>query len=88
MTANRLKERRIRLGYTQADLAQMVGATERTVRNWESGRRVPQLSRRRPLARALELGLDEVADLMAELQANHDALGLHDQDSRRSSSDS
>jgi transcriptional regulator with XRE-family HTH domain len=40
-TGERIRELRLRLGLTQEDLAQRLGARSSTVCRWERGRRVP-----------------------------------------------
>lgn len=68
---NSLRRRRERLGYTQITFAHAVGVTDRTVRQWESGERVPQRGRHRRIAAALEIDLDEFAVVLAEIQRDH-----------------
>jgi DNA-binding XRE family transcriptional regulator len=69
--SNSLRRRRERLAYSQAALAHKVGVTERTIRQWEKGQRVPQIGNRRPLGDALGLNLDELGDLVAEIEADN-----------------
>jgi len=38
MAGHQIKSLRKRLGWTQAKLAEVLGCTHRTIRNWESGR--------------------------------------------------
>jgi putative transcriptional regulator len=51
--ANRLKERRAALGWTQAELAERVGVTRKTVNTVENGVFVPSALLALKLARAL-----------------------------------
>ena len=51
--ANRLKERRVALGWTQAELAERVGVTRKTVNTVENGVFVPSALLALKLARAL-----------------------------------
>lgn len=73
-----LRDRRVELGYTQAELAGLVGVTARALRQWENNERVPQLSRRRPLAAALGVTLPEVKDLVEGIEAARAAQILSD----------
>lgn len=69
--ANSLRQRRERLGYSQQALGTLVGVDAKTIRNWETGERVPRLKNRRPLGDALGLDLDELQVLIAEIEADH-----------------
>ncbi|HEY8414796.1 MAG TPA: helix-turn-helix transcriptional regulator, partial [Thermaerobacter sp.] len=51
--AVRIRERRERLGWTQAEPAQATGTTRATVGNYEAGRREPDAATLLRLARAL-----------------------------------
>ncbi|MCO1336764.1 helix-turn-helix domain-containing protein [Microbulbifer sp. OS29] len=69
-----LKEERERLGYTQADFAELVGASKRSQIGWEKGERFPDAS---ALAGWAEKGVDilyvvtgERAKEMSELPAD------------------
>ncbi|WP_326704633.1 helix-turn-helix domain-containing protein [Streptomyces cyaneofuscatus] len=55
-----LAERRRALGYSQEELAQLLGVDRTTVGRWESGRVYPQPPQRRGLAAALEVSLEEL----------------------------
>ncbi len=52
------------LGLTQKDIADELGITEQTVRNWEHGRSVPKLTipQMKRLCRLLNRSLDEMPD--------------------------
>lgn len=52
------------LGLTQKDIADELGVTEQTVRNWEHGRSVPKLTipQMKRLCRLLQRPLEEMPD--------------------------
>jgi DNA-binding SARP family transcriptional activator/tetratricopeptide (TPR) repeat protein/transcriptional regulator with XRE-family HTH domain len=58
--AETLRTNRTRLGWTQAELAEQAGVSERTVQGLESGRSRPRLSTARLLAKALRLEATEL----------------------------
>ena len=58
--ANRLKERRTELGFTQAELAEKVGVTRKTVNTVENGVFTPSATLAIKLARALVLRVEEL----------------------------
>ena len=58
--ANRLKEKRGELGLTQAELAEAVGVTRKTVNTVENGVFVPSALLALKLARALRLPVEEL----------------------------
>ncbi|HYU95599.1 MAG TPA: helix-turn-helix domain-containing protein [Sphingomicrobium sp.] len=58
--ANRLKERRVELGLTQAELAERVGVTRKTVNTVENGVFVPSTLLALKLAKALGLAVEEL----------------------------
>ena len=58
--ANRLKEKRGELGLTQAELAEAVGVTRKTVNTVENGVFVPSALLAPKLARALSLPVEEL----------------------------
>ena len=58
--ANRLKEKRGELGLTQAELAETVGVTRKTVNTVENGVFVPSALLALKLARALSLPVEEL----------------------------
>ncbi len=57
---NRLKERRAELGLTQAELAESVGVTRKTVNTVENSVFVPSTLLALRLARALEMPVEEL----------------------------
>ena len=57
---NRLKERRAELGLTQAELAEMVGVTRKTVNTIENQVFVPSTILALKLARALKMPVEEL----------------------------
>jgi putative transcriptional regulator len=58
--ANRLKDRRTELGLTQAELAEKVGVTRKTVNTVENGVFTPSATLAIKLARALGLRVEEL----------------------------
>lgn len=56
--ANRIKERRSELGLTQAELAERVGVTRKTVNTVENGVFTPSATLAIKLARALSLEVE------------------------------
>jgi putative transcriptional regulator len=58
--ANRLKERRGALGLTQAELAQRVGVTRKTVNTVENGVFTPSTTLAIKLSHALELTVEQL----------------------------
>ena len=61
--ANRLKERRTELGFTQAELAEKVGVTRKTVNTVENGVFTPSTTLALKLARALETTVEALFQL-------------------------
>lgn len=58
--ANRLKDRRTELGLTQAELAEKVGVTRKTVNTVENGVFTPSATLAIKLAKALGLSVEEL----------------------------
>ena len=58
--ANRLKDRRTELGLTQAELAERVGVTRKTVNTVENGVFTPSALLAIKLARALSVPVEEL----------------------------
>ena len=58
--ANRLKEQRTELGLTQAELAEKVGVTRKTVNTVENGVFVPSTLLAIKLAAALDLSVEKL----------------------------
>lgn len=58
--ANRLKERRGDLGLTQAELAERVGVTRKTVNTVENGVFTPSTTLAIRLAKALQLSVEDL----------------------------
>jgi putative transcriptional regulator len=58
--ANRLKERRAELGITQAELAERVGVTRKTVNTVENGIFIPSTILALKLAEALGLSVEQL----------------------------
>ena len=57
---NRIKQRRTELGLTQAELAEQVGVTRKTVNTVENGVFVPSTLLALKLARALETPVEDL----------------------------
>ncbi|MER5632048.1 helix-turn-helix domain-containing protein [Streptomyces nitrosporeus] len=77
-----LAEQRRALGYSQEELAELLGVDRTTVGRWESGRVVPQPPQRRCLAAALGIGLRELdIFLKPPRAADQEAPGLRSSDS-------
>lgn len=64
--ANRLKERRTELGLTQAELAEKVGVTRKTVNTVENGVFVPSTILALKLARALNMAVEELFSILSD----------------------
>ena len=64
--ANRLKERRTELGLTQAELAERVGVTRKTVNTVENGVFVPSTILALKLAGALGWSVEELFSVIAD----------------------
>ena len=58
--ANKLKERRAELGLTQAELAEMVGVTRKTVNTVENEVFTPSATLAIKLARSLQVSVEEL----------------------------
>ena len=58
--ANRLKERRSELGLTQAELAEKVGVTRKTVNTVENGVFTPSATLAIKLSQALEISVERL----------------------------
>lgn len=58
--ANRLKEKRARLGLTQAELAEKVGVTRKTVNTVENGVFTPSATLAIKLALALNVSVEQL----------------------------
>ena len=72
-----LRDARQAAGYSQAELARLVGVQLVTLKAWESGRRAPKPATQRRLADVLGLGFDdlEVADARDDLRRLRQARG-------------
>ena len=64
--ANRIKERRADLGLTQAELAEQVGVTRKTVNTVENGVFVPSTILALKLARALNVNVEELFSISSD----------------------
>ena len=61
---------------TQKDIADALGVTEQTVRNWEQGKAVPKLTipQTKILCRLLQRSIEELPDSFGPKQSADDAL--------------
>lgn len=66
MFANNLKTARQLKGYSQRALAELIGATQSTVSNWELGYRSPDISTVKKLAAILGVSVDALTDTVDE----------------------
>lgn len=64
--ANRLKDRRTELGLTQAELAERVGVTRKTVNTVENGVFVPSTLLALKLAKALDLTVEQLFSISSD----------------------
>ena len=64
--ANRIKDRRTDLGLTQAELAEQVGVTRKTVNTVENGVFVPSTILALKLARALNVSVEELFSISGD----------------------
>ena len=55
-----LKKLRKRLGFTQRDIAQKIGATSNTVSRWELGKVTPKLKTMIQLSKLFDCTIDEL----------------------------
>jgi putative transcriptional regulator len=58
--ANKLKDRRTKLGLTQAELAEKVGVTRKTVNTVENGVFTPSATLAIKLAKALDVSVEQL----------------------------
>ena len=60
VTGNTIKQLRERRGLTQAELAERIGVSSKTVSKWETAKGLPDISLLQPLAQALGLSVIEL----------------------------
>jgi transcriptional regulator with XRE-family HTH domain len=72
----RLSQRRKAVGLTQESLAQRLGVERSTVTRWEAGDTEPLPSVRPHVARALQVSVDQLAELLAESGSAETTRGL------------
>jgi len=53
-------ENRKKRNITQAELAEKLGVTDRTISNWENGKNMPDLSLFKPLCEILDISINEL----------------------------
>lgn len=64
-----LKSLREAKGYSQGGVAGLLGVQERQVRRWENGEAVIPTGRLMPLARCLGVGVGQLLEAAAEMEA-------------------
>ncbi|MFQ6195017.1 helix-turn-helix domain-containing protein [Streptomyces sp. NPDC000405] len=76
-----MAERRKALGYSQEQLAELLGVDRTTIGRWESGRSTPQPPQRPSLADALEVSLTELDAFLAQSRGvSHEIPGQQSDD--------
>lgn len=55
-----IKEKRKEKGFTQEELGEKLGVSEKTVGNWENGRNMPDVSLFEPLCKELDISVNEL----------------------------
>lgn len=55
---------RIRKGYSQGELAQLLGTHQGVVSNWERGTKTPRVSNLRKLAKVFDMTIAELLDVI------------------------
>lgn len=63
LVAQRLRDRRIIMGYTQREVAESAGLTPEWVNHFEAGRRLPTIPILIALCEALEVSADRILGL-------------------------
>ncbi|MBQ8351957.1 MAG: helix-turn-helix transcriptional regulator [Clostridia bacterium] len=71
---NFLYEKRTAKGLSQAELAAMLGVTNKAVSKWENGSAYPSTKLVYPLARALDVSIEELYRVMSESEKPHTAM--------------
>ncbi len=62
---NVIEEKRMRLGLTQKDLAEMIGVDRTTVGKWELGRSIPRVEKLLALSKILNCSIEDVYSCQA-----------------------
>lgn len=55
-----INKQREEKGYTKASLAKKLGVEEKSVTEWEEGKKAPDVENLKPLAKALNVSVDEI----------------------------
>ena len=55
-----IKARRLKLGMSQAELAQKMGVRQNTISGWERGTRQPSIAKIKQLALSLECSIEDL----------------------------
>ena len=62
---NIIEEKRVRMGLTQKDLAEIIGVDRTTVGKWELGRSIPRVEKLLALAKTLDCSIEDVYSCQA-----------------------
>ena len=57
---NAIEKRRLRLGFTQEELAEIVSVDRTTIGKWEMGKSVPRIKHVIALSKALDCSIDDI----------------------------
>ena len=57
---NIIEEKRVRLGLTQRDLAEIIGVDRTTMGKWELGRTVPRVEKLLALTKILDCSIEDI----------------------------
>src|SRR5690554_888797 len=86
MIAERLRDRRLTLGLTQADVAEAIGVSPKTVSHWENGGREPDIDTIKSLSRCLRTSMaylvgetDDPTPLSARAESHADDIPIERQ---------
>ena len=71
-----IRSRRKKLGYSQYDLARMLGVDQTAVHSWEQGKTLPNAKRLPAIARILNCSIDELLQEDATDNQNDDSDAL------------
>ena len=63
MKLSQLKLKRLIAGYSQTELAEVLGVTPGSVSQWETGRTYPSVKRLKKLSEVLDIPVEEIIEL-------------------------